>query len=158
MIERKTILSVVALIALVLVSVPTVVFNQALKKYFNFMGSWSVAAVKPSKVTQLPPMHARIPGQSNELPQPELRFVKFAIKIINDKDVKTVRVAGDFNKWNPDALVLVKTDKNMWTTILPLPPGVYQYLYDIDGQAILDPMNPETGLRGGGKVSVLTVK
>ena len=158
MIERKTILSVVALIALVLVSVPTVVFNQALKKYFNFMGSWSVAAVKPSKVTQLPPMHARIPGQSNELPQPELRFVKFAIKIINDKDVKTVRVAGDFNKWNPEALSLVKKPGNIWEAILPLPPGKYKYLCRIDGKEVLDPLNPDTDMEEGRKVSLLTVK
>lgn len=158
MIERKTILSVVALVALVLVSVPTVIFNNAVKKYFSFMGHWSAAAVKPSRITQLPPMHGRVPGQTGELPQPELRFVKFAIKILNDKNVKTVKVAGDFNKWNPDALVLVRTGKNMWTTILPLSPGVYQYLYNIDGQTMLDPMNPETALRAAGKVSVLTVK
>lgn len=156
--ERKTALSIVAVVALVLVSIPTAIFNRAIKKYFSFMGNWSAAAVKPSKITQLPPMHGRMPGQAEEPPQPELRFVKFSIKIINDKDVKTVRVAGDFNKWNPESLTLTRSEKNLWTAILPLPPGSYQYLYDIDGQTMLDPMNPETALRAGAKVSVMTVK
>lgn len=156
--ERKTALSIVALVALVLVSIPTAIFNRAIKKYFSFMGDWSAAAVKPSKITQLPPMHGRVPGQSVEPPQPELRFVKFSVRIINAGDVKTVRVAGDFNKWNPDALELTKSEKNLWTAILPLPPGVYQYLYYIDGQTMLDPMNPETAMHAGAKVSVMTVK
>ena len=158
MVERKTTLLILALVAFCLVSVPTVLFNSAVNKYFSFMGHWSVAAVKPSKTAQVPPMHARVPGQSAEVPQPELRFVKFTIKIVNAKGIKAVKVQGDFNKWNPDALVLVRQDNNLWGTILPLPPGVYQYLFNIDGQTILDPMNPETALLGEKKVSVLTVK
>ncbi|MBI4802042.1 MAG: hypothetical protein HY796_05925 [Elusimicrobia bacterium] len=158
LVERKTALIILALAGVGIVSVPTVIFNRAVRKYFNFMGHWSVAAIKPSKNAQLPPMHARFPGQSAEMPQPELRFVKFTIKIINAKNVKTVKVEGNFNKWNPDALILAKADRNLWATILPLPPGVYQYLYNIDGQTILDPMNPETAAKDGRKVSVLTVK
>ncbi|MBU2574918.1 MAG: hypothetical protein KKH28_12655 [Elusimicrobia bacterium] len=157
-VERKTALIILSLIALCLISVPTVIFNSAVKKYFNFMGHWSVAAIKPSKTAQLPPMHGRIPGQTAEMPQPELHFVKFTIKITNSQSVKAVKVEGDFNKWNPDALILVKKDKNLWATIVPLPPGVYHYLYNIDGQTILDPMNPETAALGDRKVSVLTVK
>jgi hypothetical protein len=158
MVERKTTLIILALVAFGFVSVPTVIFNNAIKKYFSFMGHWSVAAIKPSKTAQLPPMHGRLPGQTAEMPQPELRFVKFTIKIVNPKNVKEVKVEGDFNKWNPDALILVKKDKNLWANILPLPPGVYQYLYNIDGKNILDPMNPETAPLAGRKVSVLTVK
>jgi len=155
MIERRSVLIVIALIALGFVSVPTVLFHNALTRYFNFMGHWSVATIRPSRNAQLPPMHPRAAKPRADNPQPELRFVKFTIKIAN---AKTVRLAGDFNKWNMDALTLIKREKNVWGAILPLPPGTYQYLYSIDGQIILDPLNPDTAMLDGKKVSVITVK
>ncbi|OGS07592.1 MAG: hypothetical protein A2270_09960 [Elusimicrobia bacterium RIFOXYA12_FULL_51_18] len=100
-------------------------------------------------------MHPRPADQRADLAQPEIRFVKFTIKIAN---AKTVKLAGDFNKWNQDSLTLVKHGKNTWGTVIPLPPGAYQYLYSIDGQLMLDPLNPETAMAGEKKVSVMTVK
>lgn len=154
MIERKAMLMLLAAAALALVSVPSVMFNNAFKKYFSFVGNWSVAGVKPSRNAIIPPPHQR-PDRPVEPPQPELRFVKFSLKFAGAKDV---RVAGDFNKWNPDALSLVKKDAKTWEALVPLPPGRYKYLCRVDGQDVLDPLNPETDLEAGRKVSVLTVK
>lgn len=153
--ERKSVLVAVTVVALLFISVPSVLFNNAIIKYFNFMGHWGVASIKPSRNAQLPPMHARAPDKRADLTQPELRFVKFSVKIANAKSVK---IAGDFNKWNKDSLALVQREKNTWITIITLPPGVYQYLYNIDGQPILDPLNPDTAMLGDRKVSVKTVK
>jgi len=144
-----------ALCALVVVSVPSMLFNNAIRKYFSFVGHWSVASVKPSRGALLPPMHPRTADQRADSAQPELRFVKFTVKIANAGSVK---LAGDFNKWNQDSLALVRREKNSWGTILPLPPGIYHYLYNVDGQLILDPLNPETAMLDGRKVSVMTVK
>jgi len=155
MLERRSVLIIIAVMALTLVSVPSVLFHNALTKYFTFMGHWSVASVKPSRNAQLPPMHPRAAGQRADMPQAELRFVKFSVRIAN---AKTVGLAGDFNKWNRDSLALARREKNVWGTILPLPPGTYHYLYNIDGQLILDPLNPETAMLGDKKVSVMTVK
>lgn len=155
MIERKSVLAVIMFAALAFVSVPSVLFHTALTRYFNFMGNWSVATIKPSRNGQIPPMHPRNGPQPADNPQPELRFVKFTLKIAN---AKTVALAGDFNKWRVDSLTLVRREKNVWGAVIPLPPGTYQYLYSIDGQLILDPMNPETAMRGDRKVSVLRVK
>ncbi|MFA6433827.1 MAG: glycogen-binding domain-containing protein [Elusimicrobiales bacterium] len=155
MIERKSVLVVAALLALGLVSIPTVLFHNALTRYLSFMGHWSVATVRPSRNGQIPPIHLRTSAQRADNPQPELRFIKFTIKIAN---AKTVHLAGEFNKWDLNSLALVKRDKNVWGTIVPLTPGVYQYLYNIDGQVILDPLNPDTAVAGGKKVSVITVK
>ena len=83
-----------------LVSVPSVLFNNAIKKYFSFVGHWDVASVKPSRTTTIPPARARV-ERPDEPPQPEIRFVKFSVKLAGAKDV---RIAADFNKWNPDAL------------------------------------------------------
>ena len=155
MIERKSILIVIAIIALIFVSVPSVLFHNALTRYFNFMGHWSVATARPSRNAQIPPMHSRPAATGTDTPQPELRFVKFTIKIAN---AKTVMLAGDFNNWSMDSLALIKRGKNVWGTLAPLPPGTYQYLYNIDGQLILDPLNPDTAMLGDKKVSVMTVK
>lgn len=152
--ERKSVLMLVAAAVFALVSVPSVLFNNAIKKYFNFVGHWDVASVKPSRTSSIPAMHGRA-DRSPEAPQPDLRFVKFSIKIAGAKDV---RIAGDFNKWNPDSLVLVKKDAKTWEAILPLPPGRYRYLCRVDGQDVLDPLNPETEMESGRKVSALTVK
>ena len=152
--EKKSVLLTVALLALLLVCVPSVLFNNAIQKYFKFVNSWSVATIKPSRQARLPETHYR--GVSHgEPPQPELRFIKFSVKFPGAKKVK---VAADFNKWDPDALELVKKGKNIWETIVPLPPGIYRYLYNIDGQSILDPMNPDTDMDSGRKVSIITVK
>jgi hypothetical protein len=155
MLERKSMLIVFAVAALALVSVPSVLFHNAMTKYFNFMGHWSVASSKPSRLAQLPPMRPRPADQRADNPQPEIRFVKFTVKIAN---ATTVRLAGDFNKWSPDSLPLAKREKNVWGTVVPLPPGTYQYLYSIDGQLMLDPLNPETAMLKDKKVSVMTVK
>ncbi|MDA8244001.1 MAG: glycogen-binding domain-containing protein [Elusimicrobia bacterium] len=152
--ERKSMLLLLAAVVFALVSVPSVLFNNAIKKYFSFVGQWNVATVKPTRTVSMPLMHPR-PDRPVEAPQPELRFVRFDIKIAGAKDV---RIAGDFNKWNPDSLVLVKKDAKTWEAMLPLPPGRYKYICRIDGQEVLDPLNPDTDTEGGRKVSVITVK
>ena len=154
MIERKSVLLALAFAAFALVSVPSVLFNNAINKYFSFVGHWNVAALKPTRAGTMPPTRQRA-DRGQEAPQPELRFVKFSVKIAGAKEVK---IAGDFNKWNPDTLQLTRKDKTHWETILPLPPGRYRYLCRIDGQDVLDPLNPDTETEAGRKVSILTVK
>jgi len=153
-IERKALLLILAAVAFALVSVPSVLFNNAINKYFSFVGHWSVANIKPSRTAIIPPARARA-ERPDIPPQPELRFAKFSITIAGAKEVM---IAGDFNKWNPEGLVLVKKSAKTWEAIVPLPPGRYRYLCRIDGQDLLDPMNPDTEFEAGRKVSVLTVK
>ncbi len=152
--ERKSMLLLLAAAGLILVSVPSVIFNNAIRKYFNFVGHWDVAGVMPSRTTAMPPFHPRA-DRAPEPPQPELRFVRFSIKLAGAKEVK---IAGDFNKWDPDSLSLVKKGAKTWEAIVPLPPGRYKYICLIDGQEVLDPNNPETEMEAGRKVSLLTVK
>ncbi|OGS11383.1 MAG: hypothetical protein A2234_00300 [Elusimicrobia bacterium RIFOXYA2_FULL_58_8] len=154
MIERKSMLLTLALAALILVSVPGVIFNDAVKKYFNFMGGWNTATIKPSRTNYLPPTRPR--HERPDAPaRPELRFVTFSVKIAGAAEVK---IAGDFNKWNPESLPLAKKPGNRWEAIIPLPPGKYKYLCRVDGREVLDPLNPDTDTETGRKVSLLTVK
>ena len=152
--ERKSVLLLLAAAGLVLVSVPSVIFNNAIHKYFDFLGHWDVAGIKPSVTGVIPQFRPR-PDRIPEPPQPVLRFVKFTVTI---KGAKSVKIAGDFNKWDADSLELVKTGKKTWEAIVPLPPGRYKYVCVIDGQETLDPLNPDTDTEAGRKVSVRTVK
>jgi chromosome partitioning protein len=54
----------------------------------------------------------------------------------------TVKLAGDFNDWNPENTPLQKNgDGQSFTTTLPLEPGRYRYRYVIDGNWHSDPHN-----------------
>jgi len=64
-----------------------------------------------------------------------------------DEGATDVRIAGDFNGWIPDKGVRSLIESNgpvrVWTKILQLPPGTYQYRYVVDGEWREDPENPE---------------
>ncbi|HEX5068356.1 MAG TPA: AAA family ATPase [Myxococcota bacterium] len=85
--------------------------------------------------------------------------------VVRFRDLRAsdVRIAGDFNGWVPDKGVrsLIETEgtARVWTKILRLPPGRYQYRYVVDGEWREDPENPETANGPvGGRNSVLVVR
>ncbi len=64
-----------------------------------------------------------------------------------DQEAGEVRIAGDFNGWIPDKDVnsMIDSDSGIrvWTKVLSLPPGTYQYRYIVDGEWRRDPDNPD---------------
>jgi chromosome partitioning protein len=74
-----------------------------------------------------------------------------------------VRIAGDFNGWIPDRGVDSRVEEEgrerVWTKVLHLPPGTYQYRYVVDGEWREDPDNPRF-VAGpvGGRNSLLVVR
>jgi hypothetical protein len=53
---------------------------------------------------------------------------------------KQVAVAGDFNKWQVDAHVMDRQAGGVWSVEVKLKPGVYSYMFVVDGKAwITDP-------------------
>ncbi len=72
---------------------------------------------------------------------------------------KSVSIAGSFNRWNPDQDRLMGPDrKGVWTVVLVLPAGRYEYRFVVDGREwVLDPTVPsvEDGL--GDRNSVFVV-
>jgi chromosome partitioning protein len=80
-----------------------------------------------------------------------------------DAAASDVRIAGDFNGWVPDKGVrsLIESDgeTRVWTKILELNPGTYQYRYVVDGEWREDPENPDVAPSGpGARSSVLVVR
>ncbi|HKK52676.1 MAG TPA: AAA family ATPase, partial [Myxococcota bacterium] len=55
-----------------------------------------------------------------------------------DESAGDVRIAGDFNGWVPDrgvrSLIASEGQTRVWTKVLKLEPGTYQYRYVVDGE------------------------
>jgi len=80
-----------------------------------------------------------------------------------DASANDVRIAGDFNGWVPDKGVrsMIESDgeTRVWTKVLQLPPGTYEYRYVVDGEWRKDPGNPESVRGHSGQLnSVLQVR
>lgn len=55
---------------------------------------------------------------------------------------RRVQLAGDFNGWAVADGEMQRSGR-VWWTVLPLPPGRYQYRYVVDGRWEADPSNPD---------------
>ena len=67
--------------------------------------------------------------------------VQFSLKI-NDSKAHTVAIAGDFNGWNPQAIILEDPEGDgIWTGTLKLEPGRYEYMFVLDGEKWLPDPN-----------------
>lgn len=78
-------------------------------------------------------------------------------------EASDVRIAGDFNGWVPDkgvrSLIESEGPERVWTKILTLPPGTYEYRYIVDGEWREDPDNPQRVPSAlGGRNSILVVR
>jgi chromosome partitioning protein len=96
-------------------------------------------------------------------PVPEMELARREIVIqFRNREATDVRLAGDFNGWIPDkdvqSMVQTEGTQRIWTKILTLPPGTYEYRYVVDGEWCEDPDNP-LAVPGpvGGRNSVLVV-
>ncbi len=74
----------------------------------------------------------------------------------------SVNLAGEFNSWNPsDAGYALKKEGAVWSIVVPLQPGKYQYKFVLEGGAKWkeDPSNKDTADDGhGGLNSIVTVQ
>ena len=79
---------------------------------------------------------------------------------LRDSNASTVRVAGDFNDWNPDSHPMNYDEaRGIWRTVVPLDQGTYQYRFVVDGEWRDDPNNPNRMKDPyGGMNSVIEVK
>lgn len=73
------------------------------------------------------------------------------------KTAGKVYLAGSFNGWNPNELLMDKTD-NGWELAYHLAPGIHEYKFIADGQWMTDPANPASVREGVFENSVLTFK
>lgn len=107
---------------------------------------------------------AALPALEAPSPASEERTLNDARQVVieyRDGAASDVRIAGDFNGWVPDKGVestsRVEGETRVWTKILSLPPGRYQYRYVVDGQWREDPANPQYASGPPGQRSSLLV-
>jgi 1,4-alpha-glucan branching enzyme len=68
-----------------------------------------------------------------------------------DPKVRTVRVAGTFNDWNPEG-VAMERQGDLWTAVLFLPRGTYEYMFvEDDAHWVTDPLALQTRDDGFGR-------
>jgi len=74
-------------------------------------------------------------------------------------DLKSVAVAGSFNGWDPTMAPMV-SENGIWTILLVLPPGDYEYMFVEDGVSwVTDPRAPGTRQDGfGGANGLLAIR
>ncbi|MBA4373653.1 MAG: hypothetical protein C0402_12435 [Thermodesulfovibrio sp.] len=66
--------------------------------------------------------------------------VKTVSLSFNAPEAKAVSLAGDFNKWSVEAGAMKRKSDGTWTIEVPLKPGVYHYMFVVDGEGwVSDP-------------------
>lgn len=120
-----------------------------------------VSEEKNIEVQQL--MHAikSLNDKSKEEPLYSPKFVDGGILFaLKTNSAKSVKIAGDFNNWTPcEEDMFVRDEKGIWSKIIRLNPGLYQYKLIIDGKWTTDPNNPiKVQSPFGGSNSVLVVR
>jgi hypothetical protein len=115
---------------------------------------YSTLAIEVAACPPAPAMPVEEPIRSDEPREVVVRF--------SDADAGDVRIAGDFNGWVPDKGVHSRLESDgatrVWTKVLRLRPGTYQYRYVVDGEWREDPSNGATQpSSAGGRNSVLVV-
>lgn len=64
-----------------------------------------------------------------------------AVFVVQAAGAANVRLAGDFNNWNPDRTPMMPSGDGSFSVRLPLGPGRYRYRYVVDGYWMRDPAN-----------------
>jgi len=84
--------------------------------------------------------------------------VYMRVALLNPQ-AESVTIAGDFNGWDSQSLPLRRADNGLWTITIPLKPGRYEYMYQVDGKWITDPLASEFSPDGfGDENAVLNVQ
>jgi len=110
-------------------------------------GAIDYASVAMELAASPPAQNAQPPNEtasdSANLGPPREVVIRFMDSAAGD-----VRIAGDFNGWVPDrgvrSLIASEGQSRVWTKILTLEPGTYQYRYVVDGEWREDPTNPKS--------------
>ena len=116
-----------------------------LRPAYALAGALAVAAVISTSLRQ--------PATPGTAPAARI-MVQFRL---GDAQAREVALAGDFNGWQPSHR-LHEVQPGVWAVDVALPPGVYNYVFVVDGNAWrLDPLAPRVTDGFGGSSSRVSV-
>jgi hypothetical protein len=83
-----------------------------------------------------------------------VRYVRL-VYVPRETNIESVAVAGSFNGWDPASIPLRRED-GVWSTILVLPTGSYEYMFVENGQRwVTDPLAARTRDDGFGTMNAV---
>ncbi len=104
---------------------------------FNLLGALSVTAGIVAAVV----LGAQLLRQEG-VPQPPSAGVQkeYLMRFSYiDPHARQVYVAGSFNDWRKQQIPLTDSSgKGLWTGVLPMKPGIYEYMFYVDGHWVVD--------------------
>ena len=130
-------------------TVPSLVFLKKTREYGRFLSGWNPGTLKQLKVRRLPPPRDSIAHG------PEIRFVEFSIAA---PSAGQVRLLGTFNRWDRETLPMYRREGGGWEVVVPLPPGQYPYVFEVDGTWTPDPKSSKKSRWAEKEVSVRKVQ
>jgi len=104
----------------------------------------------PTSVFAQPVSFAAVRGETQSLRLVQVTYVPGGV------GAESVSIAGTFNGWKSNATPM-REKSGVWSAILVLPPGSYEYMFVEDGERwVTDPLAPQTRDDGfGGRNAVL---
>lgn len=121
-----------------------------------FLIGLTVPAVLAARLqAQSAPKPAPAPSRQAPVVSPEIAAdgrVTFRLRAPGAREVK---VGGQWTKEKP---AMAKDADGLWSvTVGPVPPGVYEYNFSVDGLSVVDPANPQIKPQRAPTVSILDV-
>lgn len=99
--------------------------------------------------------------ESLQTPRPNVSYdteVKYRKFYLTVPGAQKVELAADFNRWGKDPIELKAYRKGYFETSVALTAGEYKYVFVVDGDDVLDPMNEDRQIIDGRRVCIKTVK
>ena len=120
---------------------------------YGLAGAFAAILLMLSVGTMIPAGPAQrsapVAGATEETPR---LYVQFRLEA---PGAESVELAGTFTGWSPE-YQLVESAPGVWSTLVPLDPGVHDYTFVVDGQEwVIDPYAPEVADDFGGSNSRL---
>ena len=111
-------------------------------------GLWTTDPVNPqSRMDQMSGISHSVVKLPDQPPKTKIfdtvpGFLNFSYTALPGE---TITVAGNFNNWDPFMYELREIAPGEYSLNLPLPQGIYHYVFYHRGQRLLDPQNPKRG-------------
>jgi hypothetical protein len=117
----------------------------------------AVLALRSAPARRAAPAPAEVATAPASAPAAVPVRVRFRLQA---KGARRVALAGSFNQWSPDRIVLEPVspgdgDAGIFAGTVDLPPGTYEYMFIVDGKWVTDPAAEERRDDGFGRQNAL---
>jgi hypothetical protein len=110
-------------------------------------------AVSTLEVKEVSPRGTSGSGHASGAHAPAPVLVRF---VLEARGARRVAVAGSFNDWNTNRVILENVnDAGLFVATVPVPSGIHEYMFVVDGEWVTDPSAEERRPDGFGRENAL---